>query len=70
MTPGRRRAEPEPQLAPVRAVAFSLALMALANIATVAACRAAFPSWGWLLVAVLAQFAAGSAAAVAWMWSR
>ncbi len=71
---GRRRAAAAPTpTGAVRAVAFALALMALSNIATLAAVH----SWvadvapaGWLLVAALGQCAAGSAATVAWVWSR
>ncbi len=70
---GRRRAEAPSSQGPVSAVAFSLALMALANIAELAVIYSlmdgAIPAAA-LLIAVLGQFAAGAAATVAWMWAR
>ncbi len=57
----------------MRAVAFALALMALANIASLAAVYGALRDVvpvAAVVVAVLGQFAAGAAATVAWLWSR
>ncbi len=70
---GRRRAEASPSQGPMRAVAFALALMALANIASLAAVYDALRDVvpvAAVVVAVLGQFAAGAAATVAWLWSR